>query len=165
MVLCREPGDQSARQHGPASDRRAEPSLPGQHLDGRECGRGAEAAVLTAYPDDRHHAEKTAEHDGDDREAVATRPPRRRQHLLRPADDPVLAGGRRWWRRRRRQRYRVWQLLPQVLVQIEAGDAGDAAGGVRDRLPVGRDDSAGQRQVRTAKGTLAREPGGPRLRG
>jgi len=104
FMLRREPGDQSARQHGSPSHRRAQPRFPGQHLDGRERWRGAEAAVHAADPGDRRHAEETAEHDGDDREAIATGPSRRRQHLLRPADDPVLAGRRR--RRWRRQRYR-----------------------------------------------------------
>lgn len=77
VVLRREPGDQSARQHGPAGRRRAQPGFPGQHLDGRERGRGAEAAVDAAEPRGRRHAEETAQHDGDDREAVATGPSRR----------------------------------------------------------------------------------------
>lgn len=82
MTYCRELGDRPARQHGPANHRRAQPSVPRQHLDGRERRRGVEAAVIVADEDDCHLAEEPAEHDDDDREAIATRPSRCRRDLV-----------------------------------------------------------------------------------
>lgn len=167
MNSFRELGDRLARRRGPAGDRDAEPGSAGQRLDGRERRRDSEAAVIVTDANDRRGAQEATQHDGDDREAVAARFRHRRRAPSRSIDDPALElrqrRQRRWWRRRRRLRLPVERRQQRFLVQTEAGDAGITADRVRDRLPVGRDDSAGQRQVRTAEGSLAREPRGSRL--